>query len=390
MHFDLSFPYQVAWDTVNNNTTLQIIITSPPNRTTKKGGWGKQAGRRLPFSPKHPSHSSPHLPPRPKEKMAHLPPNAAIFSPSVARAAASAAKDWNFVDSWLSAHFKGRPAPPFERNADTLRALLALVALNEAADEDRDLIARADAQALRDVEAWEAERDRRLDERDRLRDAEDSRTAPPPAIADLREDILDAVEEGLTREGRAALDAVAGAAVELGIAHADAVDVARGMVDLQGRILEIETASARVGALKRHIDVETKRMEALVEELGGDEYRPAPDLARQNLDAQRTLKAATAKLPELEDRVASLAASVGTPNPTVEQVRREEEKYAELLARRKDLDARVKSFRGLPPDVDAAREDLESLRDELRRLNQRRDAVFEGLVERETPRKPRR
>ena len=320
--------------------------------------------------------------------MAHLPPNAAIFSPSVARAAASAAKDWNFVDSWLSARFKGRPAPPFERNADTLRALLALVSLNESADEDRDLLARVDAQALRDAESWAADRDRRLDDRDAGGLA--GPPPPPPAIVDLREDVLDAVEEGLPREGRVALDAVAGAAVELGLAHGDAIDVARGMVDLQGRIFEVERAAARVSALRRYVDAETERMEALVSELEGDAYRPSADLARQNLEAQRALKAMTAKLPELEDKVASLAASVGAPNPSIEQVRREEEEYMELLARRKDLDAKVKSFQGLPPDVDAAREELEGLRDELRRLTQRRDTVFEGLVERETPRKPTR
>jgi HAUS augmin-like complex subunit 1 len=54
------------------------------------------------------------------------------------------------------------------------------------------------------------------------------------------------------------------------------------------------------------------------------------------------------------------------------------------------LDARVKAFMGLPADTDAARRELERVRDELGDITRRRDAVFEGLVERETPRKPRR
>ncbi len=48
--------------------------------------------------------------------MAHMVPSAAIFSPSVARIAASTAKDWNYVDSWLSARFHGGSRPAFERN----------------------------------------------------------------------------------------------------------------------------------------------------------------------------------------------------------------------------------------------------------------------------------
>ncbi|KAK1766408.1 hypothetical protein QBC33DRAFT_588499 [Phialemonium atrogriseum] len=319
--------------------------------------------------------------------MAHLPPNAAIFSPSVARAAASAAKDWNFVDSWLAARFRGRAPPPFERNPDTLRALLALVALNEPADEERDLLARAEACALRDAEAWDAARDR---DRDRDRDVETDPSAPSSA-ANLLDDVLDAIEDSLSRDGRSALDALASTAVELGIAYPDAPSLASSLSRLQSQTLELDRAAGRVASLRRHVDASTTRAHALASELRGEAYRSPADLARNNLDVQRALKAAAARLPELEDRVASLAAAVGGgPSPTVEQVRREEVEYLDLLALRNELDARVRSFRGLPPDTDAARRELESLRDELARITQRRDAVFEGLVERETPRKPTR
>ena len=58
-----------------------------------------------------------------------------------------------------------------------------------------------------------------------------------------------------------------------------------------------------------------------------------------------------------------------------------------MLSRKKDLEAQVNAFQGLPPDRDLARQELEALRAELRGVARRRDAVFEGLVERETPRK---
>src|SRR4051812_16762721 len=99
--------------------------------------------------------------------MSHLAPQAAIFSPSVARAAASTAKDWAYVDAWIkrqyvhlsnpdpnSHNYPSRP-PTFERNADTLEALLALIAANEAADDERDRLAGLEAAALDEVRAAE-------------------------------------------------------------------------------------------------------------------------------------------------------------------------------------------------------------------------------------------
>ena len=73
----------------------------------------------------------------------------------------------------------------------------------------------------------------------------------------------------------------------------------------------------------------------------------------------------------------------------MEDVRADEEAYLEILARKRDLDARIGAFAGLPPDVGAARAELEALRSELRELTERRDANFEKLVERESPVKTR-
>ena len=125
--------------------------------------------------------------PHPPSHLSHLAPSTAIFSPSVARIAASTARDWASVDAWLAAKFPDRPPPPFERNPETLRALLALASLNEAADEERDLLARAEAGALAEVRTV-------------------SEDVNEPA---LPETILEGVEAGLTREGKVALDAVA-------------------------------------------------------------------------------------------------------------------------------------------------------------------------------------
>jgi HAUS augmin-like complex subunit 1 len=64
----------------------------------------------------------------------------ALFSPSKAAAQRAQAQDWHTIDVWLSSKYQGRSVPTFERNEDTLKTLLELVAANERADEERDLM----------------------------------------------------------------------------------------------------------------------------------------------------------------------------------------------------------------------------------------------------------
>ncbi|KAI1207398.1 uncharacterized protein F4807DRAFT_434442 [Annulohypoxylon truncatum] len=324
--------------------------------------------------------------------MAHLAPSsqAAIFSPSVARAAASTAKDWSYVDSWLrskyagSSNNRGRP-PAFERNPETLRALLALAAANEAADEDREQLSRLEEAALAEVEAGERELEarRQKSEQQQPSDAIDGEL--------LAADLLAAIESNLGREGAAALDAMSNMAVDLGVAYPTPEILGAKYVELQGRALELEDSVERVNLLQRYLDREAAQTDSFLEELRrGDAYQPAPDLAKQNLELQRKIKSITSKLPELRQQVVALEKSIGLPSLTVEDVKEDEDAYLELLARKKDLDVQVKAFAGLPPDIEAARVELEALRAELRDATDQRDTNFERLVERESPVKARR
>lgn len=310
--------------------------------------------------------------------MAYLPPDTAIFSPSVARAAASAARDWNFVDSWLSAKF--HTTPTFERNADTLRLLLALASANELADEARDLLARVEASALHEIEAHEQQEQNKSKQHD-------GRRADGGTLRDARTSILEAVEDGLPQDDRVALDAMATASVDLGLAFADPSSIGLRMVELQAEVHELEQMATRVSILQTYVEGETQETERLLEEVRRDDYRPAPDLAKQNLETKRKVKALMAKLPEWKGRVTALATAVGVPSPTIQQVCQEEEKYLGMLYQKRELDAQLDLFEGLPPDTAHARQQLENLRTELRQTTKRRDAIFEGLVERETPRK---
>jgi HAUS augmin-like complex subunit 1 len=294
--------------------------------------------------------------------MAHLSPSA-IFSPSVARQQLAAAKDWNYIDSWLSSKFNNKTPPPFERNNDTLKAFLALAALSESADEERELLARVEAKGLQDLQAREA--------------------------TDPNTQLLCSIEESLTREGTASLEALSTLSVALNQPIPDIEKLGRSIVDLQVTSYDLDQATDRVSILKNHLNNELDNINALIKDLQSDAYQPPLDLTKQTTDYQRKTKALASKLPELRDRVASLTTSTGSSKITIQDVKAEEDKFKELIAIVKDLEAQVKSYCGLPQDTDLARLELESIRVELRELTRRRDNMFEGLVERESPKKCR-
>ncbi|KAI8720309.1 hypothetical protein NCS52_00475900 [Fusarium sp. LHS14.1] len=296
--------------------------------------------------------------------------DSAIFSPSVARIAASTARDWSYVDAWLSSKFHPRPVPPFERNNDSLKALLALASTNEAADEERNLLAKSEAAALQELKESESKTN--------------NGTRP------LREGLLDAVQHNLPPDGHTALDAMAHMALQLGVAFPEPETLGRRMCELQSTIYDTEQMKARVEILHQHIDAEAARINDLLRELQNDDYQPPIQLAKQNLEIQRKVKALSTKLPELQDRVAALAANTDSSHPTIADLARDEQEYLAVLARKKELDLQLASFQGLPSNPDMARSELEDLRGQLRSITSQRDAVFEGLVERESPVKRRR
>ncbi|CAL3971756.1 unnamed protein product [Diplocarpon coronariae] len=293
--------------------------------------------------------------------MAHLSPSA-IFSPSVARQQLAAAKDWNYVDSWLSAKFNGKNPPSFERNNDTLKALLALAALNDSADEERDLMARVEAKALQDLLAKEE--------------------------GDPHSELVNSLEDSLTREGQTSLEALATSSVALNQPLPSIERLGRSTLDLQVALYDLDQASERISILEAYLNRELASINTLIKDLQGDSYQPPADLTKQTIDYQRRAKALSSKLPELKDRVASLSAGART-KITIQDVKMEEEKFKALMATVKGLEAQVKSYHGLPQDTDLARLELESLRIELRDLTLQRDSMFEGLVERESPTKTR-
>ena len=296
--------------------------------------------------------------------------SAAIFSPSVARIAASDARDWSYVDSWLASKFSDRSVPPFERTPDTLKALLALATLNESADEERQLVSRAENDALGQIHCFQGE------------SAGDD--------DNLKEKLLEALEDELSPEGQVALNSIASMAVRAGIAFPEPADLGNKLLGLHKSVQETEQMRERVEILQHYVESDMDRLNGFLRSLDSDDYKPPLELAKQNLEMQRKVKMLSAQLPELQDRVANVASSVGQPHITIDVIAREEREYLALLSQKKHLDQQMAAFAGLPSDPDLAREELDSLRQQLHGATSHRDAVFEGLVERESPVRKRR
>ncbi|KAJ4164116.1 hypothetical protein LMH87_005802 [Akanthomyces muscarius] len=296
---------------------------------------------------------------------------ASMFSPSVARIAATEAKDWSFVDCWVAAQFPDRQPPPFERNADTMRALLALIAFSDTASEEAHLIARVDRDALRELP--------------RNADSAGNTTLVTPSA--MRESLLHIIEQELPKEGRIALDSMSSMALSTKISLPEPEHLGAAIIGTQSAIFEVEQMASRAESLGRNIHSEIVHANNVLKTMQ-DEVCSVPEgLAKRNLELQRTVKAMTAQVPEFGRRIASLKSATASSDFTVHDILREEDDFIALVENKKELENRISVFRGLPSNPDLARDELNAYRRELQGIMSQRDAAFRGLVERETPAK---
>lgn len=292
-----------------------------------------------------------------------------MFSPSVTRIAATEARDWTFVDSWLTSWFSGRQPPPFERNADTLKSMLALIAFNETAEAEAGLLARVDQDALEDLPQcaiWPAKDD-------------------APSLLAVRDSLLDIIRQEMPKEGRVALSSLATMSVSARVAHPEPEQLSAAILDTQSAIFDVEQMTARAETLERQILSEIANARDILHSVQEEGYRLPDGLAKRKLEVQRAVKAMTAQVPEFERRVASLRETAASSEYSVHDILREEEDYINLVENRKGLEKRISVFRGLPSDPELARNELNAYKKELQGITSRRDAAFQGLVERETP-----
>lgn len=288
-----------------------------------------------------------------------------LASPTKARQAAIQAKDWAYVNSWLSRQYAPKPVPHFERNEDTLRVLLALAAANDAADEEANLQHSAREEAVQTFKLHE-----------------DAQTKDPHERQ--KNEILDEVEMCLDERGRNTLDDLADAAITLGDTLNPTPEfMGQSIVELTAEEFDAQDQVAKVDMLHRYLQKELARLQEDLEELRSDKAYEAPaDTQSLTSEWVRGTKVLSTKVGEYQDRIASLERNQAR-GPTIDELMVEEENVIRLRESVRSLEGRVKAFHDLPKDVSGARARYIELERELDQLTRRRDMMFGNLVERQ-------
>jgi HAUS augmin-like complex subunit 1 len=285
-----------------------------------------------------------------------------LASPTKARQAAIQAKDWAYVNSWLSRQYAPKPVPPFERNEDTLKVLLTLAASNDAADEEALLQHHAREEA-RELYKRQKERARK--------DAHERR----------KSEILEEVELCLEPKGRQDLDDLAKSAVALGnTLNPDPTELGQSIVELTVEEFDVQEQVAKVDTLHRYLEKELSLLQAKLNELKSDKaYETPSDIQSSTSEWTRNTKTLGTKLGEYQDRIAYLERNQ-PKGPTIEELMAGEKEVIQLGETVKALELRVKTFHDLPNDVSGARIRYKELERELDRLTRQRDNMFGSMV----------
>jgi HAUS augmin-like complex subunit 1 len=282
-----------------------------------------------------------------------------LISPTKARQAAIQAKDWAYVNSWLSRKYSPHNVPPFERNDETLRSLLAIAAANDAADEEASLVHRAREEVVRALKQRE--------------EAGDSR----------KQNLLEDIEARLDLEGKEALNDLAETIVLLGDSSTDVTELAHAIIELTRDEFELANQVQKVEALQAYLDKEILLVQTEIETFKSHPaYETPPDLTSQTVEWARSAKLLGAKINEYRDKTTSLQRSVSIDGPTIEEVVQEEGNLHRLKETVRVLENRIKSYRDLPPDLEDAKNEYKRLEKELNRLTRERDQLFENAITR--------
>ncbi|RHZ58072.1 uncharacterized protein CDV56_103785 [Aspergillus thermomutatus] len=280
-----------------------------------------------------------------------------LLSPAKARQAAIQAKDWAYVNSWLSRQYSPNAVPNFERNEDTLRTLLALAAANDAADEEASLLHRAREEAIREFRAREETEDKQ------------------------KKELLDELELCLGENGKQNLDDLAETTAVLGALRTETKDLGQSIIELTIEEFDAQQEISKVDMLQKYLEKELAALQEQLDQLKSDPtYEVPADLPALTAEWSRSTKMLTAKLSEYHDRLATLG-RISSKGPTIEDLVTEEKQISQLKDTIRSLDHRLEMFHDLPKDVQGARAQYRRLERELNQLIERRDSMFESLVD---------
>lgn len=289
-----------------------------------------------------------------------------MLSPSKVRKDAAQAKDWAYITSWLSRKYHPSSTPPFERNDSTLETLLVMASLNDAVDEEAEILYTAQVEEVNLL---------------RTRVAVD---------AGVNGQLVAEVERCITAEGATALGGLAETGIQLGTLTTEAQDLADAIMKRTRAEYEAEKQLCRIEELQSYFEGELAAVKRHMQTLNTDTAYNAPvTLPTRNAEWNQGTKMLSIKLREYRERIAVLE-RYEVACAKIEDLKTEEKDLIRLREKIKGLERRVQSFHGLPPDTGTAKIEYSAAEAELSRVIRQRDAIFGGLLGGESGSKKRR
>jgi HAUS augmin-like complex subunit 1 len=326
----------------------------------------------------------------------------ALFSPSKAAAQRAQAQEWHAVDAWLAAKYQGRSVPQFERNEDTLRALMGLSGANERKDEEREVWWGVQKEALNELKAKNGGAVGNGSEgrmvggsgsgsglgRGIRQDSSGSGVGgggggsgtTTPGSESVKDSILSNLAGAMTLEGKSNLEALANAATLLDLtSDPTASSIASALAQKTITAQALSQQLHHLSSIHSALEVELASLRSQLGELRGPAFQAPLALQRQTLDWTRNTKQLRGKLTEYQDRLAGLGGGQrGDARQLVEQEARIEALRKKVEELGKDLDG----YEGLPSDKEQAVRVVKKLEVEVSKLSRKVDGMFEGLAER--------
>ena len=283
-----------------------------------------------------------------------------IFSPSKALRDREIARDWAYVSTWLTSKYHPHSVPRFERNEETLSALLALVAANTAADERAELLLNAQEEELEALDEAEKKNSK-----------------------SVKNEILESIEGSLDPEAEEALHSIAELALDLGSTSTDPLVMAQDITNLTTRNFEAEDQTRRTELLCQELEIEIRRLQSELDELK-EEQRLAQEnqevVQQQIADWSRASKLLGIKFEEYREKVAAIDRDLGNPKLTIDDLVAKEKEVLQKRKQVKALGRELQGYNGLPTDLASAREEYQRLNETVSKLRMKRDELFENMA----------
>ncbi|KAI9850748.1 MAG: hypothetical protein M1838_005159 [Thelocarpon superellum] len=160
--------------------------------------------------------------------------------------------------------------------------------------------------------------------------------------------------------------------------------MAAGVMDLTTTEFSLEQQASRITALQQSLEAEHVRLQKLLNELNSPALTTPASLTQKTTEYTNATKHITAKRQEYRERISNLASTWSAGQVSIPQVIAAEEEVRRLQKSLREIEGKVQAFHGLPPSRTLALQEIERMGREVERLRQRRDGLFEGLVEDDT------